>query len=687
MLNQIFNQYKSNLLKNKKMKQQTWKKIEEKLPEEYKVEKKQIWVGWKIMLLTFIVLIVSTISLSSYYGYKIFRKIKYPVETVTSNAKELKKFDSCESMQKQIQASIEKEKNNSNVIFDKLIDISTPAMKQNYAEENSSASYYTNTNIQVSGIDESDSVKTNGSLIIKINKTKSNIEVYKAFPFDEARKTSEIDVQNASELMLFEEKLIVISSSYRILSEKKNYNSNIVTVTLYDLSNPEKPFELKKYDIEGTFLTSRLKEGYFYLISNKYTYNYDYKNEDTEIVPSYRDSTITENGNFVKTCKCTDIAILDEENVVPSFTTISTINLKEKSLSIDFTNFIGNAKTVYMGNENIYLVSSRYERIAQDIPIVDRFVPNYRETTLINKVKYEKSNLSFVASVSFDGKLLNQFSLDEKDSYLRVAGTKGEIWNGSSTSFLSIFDKDLKQQSTIDNLAKGEAIYSVRFYGSTAVVVTFKKIDPLFVFDLKDPKNPKLKGALKIPGYSDYLHFLDENTVIGLGKEAVEATVDEKDQRQLDFAWHQGIKLAIFDISDMTNPKELSKLVLGERGSESEALRNHKAFVLDMKHNLIIFPALETKVDKSKCNQNYYGDINSCYGDPVWQGAEIISFADKKLSLKGQISHFEGSYPTNYSSNPQYITRAIVLEDTIFTLSDTKVMLNKIETLEKIKEI
>ena len=123
------------------------------------------------------------------------------------------------------------------------------------------------------------------------------------------------------------------------------------------------------------------------------------------------------------------------------------------------------------------------------------------------------------------GSILNQFSMDENNGYFRITTTKGNLWGDGeniSKNNLYVLDPDLNICGSLENIAPGERIYSTRFMGSRAYMVTFKKVDPLFVIDLKDVKNPKVLGALKIPGYSDYLHPYDGNYRINFGKDAIE---------------------------------------------------------------------------------------------------------------------------------------------------------------------
>jgi uncharacterized secreted protein with C-terminal beta-propeller domain len=130
-------------------------------------------------------------------------------------------------------------------------------------------------------------------------------------------------------------------------------------------------------------------------------------------------------------------------------------------------------------------------------------------------------------------------------------------------------------------------------------MVTFKDVDPFFVLDLTDPAQPKILGKLKIPGYSDYLHPYDENHIIGFGKETIELSgYNEK-----SMAFYQGLKIAVFDVTDVNQPVEMSKVVIGDRGSDSELLRNHKALLFSREKNLLALPVTSWRLDKRMQNR------------------------------------------------------------------------------------
>ena len=307
------------------------------------------------------------------------------------------------------------------------------------------------------------------------------------------------------------------------------------------------------------------------------------------------------------------------------------------------------------------------------------------EKTAISRV--ELDGFSLAAKGEVPGHVLNQFSMDESGGYFRIATTIPQAWgyNGQavsqSASNVYVLDMGLNRIGGVEGIAPGESIYSVRFMGSRAYMVTFKKIDPFFVIDLSDPAAPRILGKLKLPGYSSYLHPYDGNYVIGLGKGA-------EPSEQGDFAWYQGVKLSLFDVRDVENPREVANFEIGDRGSSSYALDDHKAFLFSKERNLLVIPVLEAKLDKSK----YAGDVPSyAYGDYVFQGAYVFNVTPEGgFVLKGRITHATdeemmkaGEY---YWSNSN-VKRALYMDDYLYTVSDQYVKANSLSSLAQISSV
>jgi uncharacterized secreted protein with C-terminal beta-propeller domain len=224
----------------------------------------------------------------------------------------------------------------------------------------------------------------------------------------------------------------------------------------------------------------------------------------------------------------------------------------------------------------------------------------------------------------------------------------------------------------VEDLAPGERIYSARFMGDRGYMVTFRQVDPLFAIDLSDPANPEVLGELKITGYSDYLHPYDENHLIGIGKEATE------DGRFL------GVKIALFDVSDINNPVQIDVYEIGDRGTESPVLHDHKAFLFDKESNMMVMPVLIAEVEENAPDWQW--------GHYVWQGAYVFDITPETgIALRGGITHYDDGFEAEdywYRGNAlNDVKRSLYIDDVLYTISDCKLKLNNLETLEYIDEV
>jgi uncharacterized secreted protein with C-terminal beta-propeller domain len=277
--------------------------------------------------------------------------------------------------------------------------------------------------------------------------------------------------------------------------------------------------------------------------------------------------------------------------------------------------------------------------------------------------------------------VLNHFSMDEHNGYFRVATTDHNWISGSSGNNIYVLNEDLKTVGKLENLAPGEEIYSARFMSDRCYLVTFKKVDPLFTIDLSEPDNPIVLGKLKIPGYSDYLHPYDENTLIGIGKETVEA-------KEGDFAWYQGVKISLFDVSDVDNPRELAKIEIGNRGTDSPALYDHHAFLFNRMRNLLVIPILEARIDKN----DFSGKVPAnFYGEYTYQGAYVFDISLEGIQLKGRITHLDDEMDilkSGYWFDSEYeVDRSMYIEENLYTLSQGMIKINNLETLSELAKI
>jgi uncharacterized secreted protein with C-terminal beta-propeller domain len=391
-----------------------------------------------------------------------------------------------------------------------------------------------------------------------------------------------------------------------------------------------------------------------------------------------------------------DIYYFDEPAYSYRFTTILSIDLSSDNVAPSSKIFLmGTTQDLYVSEGNIYVT---YQKIPDYVvlrsnPLVEvasMIAPippvEYKEETAIHRIAIKDGTVEYKASGSVPGYILNQFSMDEYNGYFRVATTTGQVWgSGASASKNHVYtlDSNLNITGKLEDLAPGETIYSARFMGERAYLVTFRKVDPLFVIDMKDPTNPSLLGKLKIPGYSDYLHPYDETHLIGFGKDAVPSETG-------DFSWYQGVKISLFDVSDVSKPKEIANYTIGDRGTDSYALNDHRAFLFDKKRNLLVVPILLAEIDPS---QYSYGSSPTAYGDYTYQGAYVFNISvNDGISLQGRVSHVDDNSTFMKSGYYYYddgssVKRSLYMDDVLYTISDTKVKMTNLTDISELNSI
>jgi len=245
---------------------------------------------------------------------------------------------------------------------------------------------------------------------------------------------------------------------------------------------------------------------------------------------------------------------------------------------------LGGAETVYMSADNLFLAATSWYGDV-DIPEATMAAAGLTGDSVGSATHIARlglDGLALGAEATVPGYLVNQFALDEYDGYLRVAltveGYSDTAW--SQHASLLVLDSALQVVGSVANLVEDETIRSVRFAENTVHIVTFRQTDPLFAVDLTDPAHPEVRSALKIPGFSTYLHPWSDGLLLGLGWDADETT-----------GVTDGMKLTMFDVADPYDVREVTTLQVPFY--ESEALTDHKAVLADLGRGLIGFPVTD----------------------------------------------------------------------------------------------
>ncbi len=576
---------------------------------------------------------------------------------------------------------------------------------------------HSDTNIQVQGVDESDNVKVDDKgYIYQIHN--NQIRIIKGFPVANLQKSATLDFSDANfypaGIYVDNNRLVVLGSSWQQINDTQ-YASDVLPTgkmaiwggwwwnsysqtraIVYDISNPEKPKQERDVSVDGDYLDSRRIGDNLYFISRTYPRYYAkggysaVKNTAsipmTDVLPNIIDKRT--NRTIKKQMALTDITYFPDF-VEPDYITVTSLNLTKPNQSLATKAYLGASEIMYASTQNMYLSKSNYAFNFDENGGILFDNASSQLTTQLSKFNLDNGNITFKAAGEVKGTLLNQFSMDEQGDYFRVATTTHAGYNGQKESQNAIYvlDKNMQLTGSVENLAPNEQIYAARFLGNRCYMVTFRLIDPLFVIDLSSPQKPAVMGELKIPGYSNYLHPYDENHLIGFGKDA--AVFEGTNDNSADQFWanggafYQGLKLSMFDVSDMKNPKELHSITIGDRGSDSDVLWNHKALFTNQERHLFGFPLTIAKFSEGEKQANQPWQ----YANPTYQGAHIYEVTPEKgFVLKAALSNIENS--TNLWDNyGLFINRLVSIENNVYSLSNDVLKIYDLEQFQKQTEL
>ncbi|MDV2989664.1 MAG: beta-propeller domain-containing protein [Dehalogenimonas sp.] len=558
---------------------------------------------------------------------------------------------------------------------------------------------YSDTNVQVAGVDEADIIKTDGKYIYAVSG--SVIYIAHAYPSESAEIVGQIAIEEFSpqELFIDGDRILVFGYTYTGYTEPGYpitimpddmmpgsssiiypYRTGLTSVKLYDIKDRSNPELLKSIDIEGSYLTSRKIGSDVYFVINSYPNYSDIKPTASDLIPGYRETS----GDSKTPVSLKPIASYDQIGYIPpvqaaSFITIASLSMTDADKAVSKTVIVGSGENVYASADNLYIAQTSwpvYDGIG--LPIADQ-----TQNTVVTKFSLKAGEIIYQAAGKARGHILNQFAMDEYDGYFRIATTISGYVNNRDTSTNNVFvlDASLKVTGALEDVAPGESIYAVRFMGKRAYMVTFLHVDPLFVIDLAQPEDPKILGKLKIPGYSNYLQPYDETHLIGIGHE-VDPSIDAgmvHTENAVYYTAIQGVKLSLFDVSDVSNPVEVYKEVIGDRGTESLAASEHKAFLFDKESGLLVLPVTVAELKP--------GQPKNMQGEYVFQGAYVYNLTlNGGFSLQGKISHYDTNEIFQKSGEYFYggsgqITRSLYIENVLYTLSQSRLQLNDLADL------
>ncbi|MCW2998702.1 MAG: benzoate transporter [Solirubrobacterales bacterium] len=458
---------------------------------------------------------------------------------------------------------------------------------------------FSTTNVQETGVDEPDVVKTDGRLVYLVtDRTLRIVDVTGAVP----KLLGSLALEGDGHQLLLRGGRLLVSASggyggYGSVGVSRQatvvpppgpgpaiavqpapgYGQTFLTEI--DITDPAAPKVARAMTVDGDFVGARLNGGTARIVigsapdpivaSDGRTFRQAVAASTTaRFIPR----TVLKSAISGRTFKHS-IARCDQVRHPRSFSgtgllTVMTIDLDRGLYSVDRDAVMAGAQTVYGSAGSLYVASQRYSAALED----GRSVPA-AATTEIHRFDASRDGVTtYKATGEVPGFVLNQYALSEYGGRLRVATTQEPLWfagpveNGTaeqaqSSSAVTVLDEQagrLVPVGRVGDLGKGERIYAVRFVGDAGYVVTFRQIDPLYVVDLSTPTAPRVRGELKITGYSAYLHPLGDDLLLGVGQEA---TPEGR---------RAGSQVSLFDVSDPTAPKRLSQKLLGQGSSTAE---------------------------------------------------------------------------------------------------------------------
>ncbi|MES9969790.1 MAG: beta-propeller domain-containing protein [Candidatus Thiodiazotropha sp.] len=467
---------------------------------------------------------------------------------------------------------------------------SSPEVTSDSGSAQPAVNSVTGTNNQVAGVDEADFVKTNGDHTYLLSG--GNLVILQTWPADQSQQISSTEIDGTPRALFLSGDVVWVVSelsqqSYPQFEESLAVDiapriSQTTKVTLLQVTDPAQPVLIRETVLESYYVDARMVEQQVYLIV---TAQLDISPvlEDPEnvevddLLPTLADNRAPATNSEPTTsviCGCDAVYRPETANGTGTLSILG-FDLANPLADISSQTILGNSGMVYASQDNLYIASVEDQYWLWQ-PVMDG-QENPTPSTTIHKFSLQ-SNPQYLASGSIDGHLLNQFAMDEYQGVLRLVTTEQDWWSNADPEnrlyLLEQSGEQLIERAMLDGLGKpGESVYAVRFDEDKGYLVTFERIDPLITLDLSDAGSPLVAGELEVPGFSTYLHPIEGELILAIGQDTDS----------------NGIKLSLFDVSDLAQPTLLSEHLIGA-GSYSEAVYNHHAFTWFEQEQMLAIP-------------------------------------------------------------------------------------------------
>jgi uncharacterized secreted protein with C-terminal beta-propeller domain len=474
---------------------------------------------------------------------------------------------------------------------------------------------------------------------------------------------------------------IEISQNRLMIVNQVDSGNQSIDLLLYNTTNLVSPALMTNMSVAGTYVGSRMTQGYFYAIVQQPSYKFSNNGNATGVLP-----TDTLNG-VAETLPAHSIYYAPNKAQISFYTLIISVSMaagSESTVSV----LTGPSSTIYVSTSNIYVVYTDYQDSYADSIPGDIFTGGQispisfqsGDTSTILRVAYLNGSIAAQAAGQVPGTVLNQFSMNEYDGDFMVATSRFASVGDTTTRSDDVYvlNQNMSQVSALQNIAPGENIYAVRFLGDMGYVVTYEQVDPLFAISFQNPANPVIESALKVTGYSDYLQPLFGGYLLGVGKETVQASDG-------NYSFYLGLKLSLFQVLPNGSSSQVAKYLIGDRGTDSPVLTDHLAFTFDPSTNVTVIPVLLALVSG---NQTYSPASPPPFGDYVWQGAYVFRVTQSGFTLLGRVSQYtnSGNYGDSPNSNLQ-ILRSVIIGNDLYTISQGEVMISDLTSFSALGTI
>lgn len=533
---------------------------------------------------------------------------------------------------------------------------------------------YSTTNVQESGVDEPDLVKSNGSTLYVVRSDRLfAVDARAGKP--RVQGSLELPQGGSYELLLHGDRLLVLSRGgiYAIDGIGTGIRAPIrpgppqSTLTEVDVGDPAAMRVVRSLTFDAEILSARLVGTVAMVVTVSGMPQNLPLAPPTDATPEATAAAQARNRAVVRTSKVGSWlpsyrvkgrrgetlarrSLVDCRSVRRpvaysglGLLTVLTIDLGKGLALVDSDSIVADGRTVYASQQSLYIATQRW--FPQPLNVGASDPP--KVSTAIHKFDIsDPTAIRYRGSGTVSGYLMNQWSLSEHEGVLRVASTEEPTWwnpgpQEQSQSFVTTLREQggaLVQLGRVGGLGKGERVYAVRFSGKVGYVVTFRQIDPLYTLDLSKPERPVVLGELKIRGYSAYLHPLGGDLLLGIGQDASE------EGRVL------GTQLSVFDVSDLRRPVRLHSYGLGSSWSEAES--DHHAFLWWEKSRLAVLPV-------------------QAYGEKPFVGAVGFRVGRGGIVEAGRVTHASGSSADRVGALGAIpIRRSLVVGDFLYTVSD-----------------